>query len=68
MFIEIEEKKEKSIAVKQKILKNINNVLNRYDSIYLKCDKVEFDNTILIDTLQKNIKEMEEEIEKNVEV
>lgn len=64
----LEEKKEKSIAVKQKILKNINNVLNRYDSIYLKCDKVEFDNTILIDTLQKNIKEMEEEIEKNVEV
>lgn len=64
----LEEKKEKSVSVKQKILKNINTVLNQYDTIYLKCDKVEFDNTILIDTLQKNIKEMEEEIEKNVEV
>ena len=63
----VEEKKEKAIGVKQRILKNINKTLNQYDDIYLKCDKLEFDNTILLDTLLKNIKEMEEEIEKNVE-
>lgn len=63
----LEEKKEKAVAVKQRILKNINKTLNNYDDVYLKCDKLEFDNTILLDTLLRNIKEMEEEIEKNIE-
>ena len=62
----LDEKRETSIEIKQKILKNLNSTLNKCDNIYLKCDKFEFDNTILIDTIQKNIKEMHEEIEKNI--
>jgi hypothetical protein len=44
--------------VKQKILKNLTNIKQLCDNIYLKTDKSEFDSAIMINALIKNISEL----------
>lgn len=51
----LEEKIHSIKTIKQKILKNITDVRQLCDHIYLLTDKVEFDNTIMIDALLKNL-------------
>ena len=48
-----------SMKLKQKILNNITNDRQLCDSIYLKTDKSEFDGTIMMDALLKNLVELQ---------
>ena len=61
----LDEKREHSIRLKQQILKNMTLAINKCDNIYLKTDKCDFENTVLVDAVIKNIKENEKELEKN---
>jgi mevalonate kinase len=61
----LDEKKDHSVRLKQQILKNMTSAVNKCDNIYLKSDKCDFENTILVDAVIKNIKENEKEIQKN---
>ena len=47
-------------SIKQKIIKNMTSANQQTNDIYLKVDKCEFDNTVLVDTIRKNLKELEE--------
>lgn len=61
----LEEKKDHSIRLKHEILKNMTTAINKCDNIYLKTDKCDFENIVLVDAVIKNIRENEKEIEKN---
>jgi hypothetical protein len=61
----LDEKKDHSIRVKQQILKNMTSAINKCDNIYLKNDKCDFENAILVDAVIKNLKDNEKEIQKN---
>lgn len=61
----LDDKKDHSVRLKQQILKNMTMAINKCDNIYLKTDKCDFENTVLVDAVMKNVKENEKELEKN---
>jgi hypothetical protein len=58
----LQDKLSRIMEIKQKILKNITTVTNENDNLYLKSDRCDFENIILLDAIVRNLKENEKEI------
>lgn len=61
---DLQDQKEKILRLKQQILRNILETESTNDNLYLKGDKCDFDNIVLVDAILKNIKENEKELQK----
>jgi hypothetical protein len=59
---DLEDKLSRIVQIKQQILKNITTVINENDNLYLKSDRCDFENIILLDAIVRNLKENEREI------
>jgi hypothetical protein len=64
----LDEKKTSILKQKQQLLKNLIQLSNYCDNLYLKSDKVDFENIILVDAITKNLQDINKQLQKQIEL
>lgn len=64
----LDEKKTSILTSKQDILKHLIKLRNFSDNLYLKSDKVDFENIILVDAITKNLQDIYKQLQKQIEL
>ena len=64
----LDEKKQSILSNKQQTLKNLIKLSNLSDNLYLKSDKVDFENIILVDAITKNLQDISKQLQKQIEL